>query len=143
MDHRTSEGFPLYMSLHDAGLILSKCQNASQYTIKMFELLIKQTPFKQKDIYALHRELQENAYLPYSESTIKRRMFDLRKDGSIRVLDGNFTKKEDRVFEWTLTPNPPKPKLVPRTKSVFGKNKSHDDKAALRLYTRCWAYLFS
>lgn len=116
---RLESGFPLYMSLSEAYSKIREVKGSQAYTEKLFELFVRDTPFRQQDISELHRGLQESFAIKYSDSTIRRRMYDLRQDGSIVMLDGEFDRPQDRVFQWTKTKAPVKPRPL-KARSVFG-----------------------
>lgn len=123
MTERLENGFPLYMTLATAYPALRETKGAHEYTVRLLELLIKDTPFKLQDISALHQSLKESFSISYSDSTIRRRVYDLRKEGDIILLDGEFDRAQDRVFQWTKTKAPVVPKPLP-SRSVFGHEKT-------------------
>jgi hypothetical protein len=141
---RLPSGFPLYTSIHEAWPLLRQTQGAHGYTVRLFELFVKDTPFKQQDISELHEAIQEVHNTRYTDATIRRRMYDLRKDGSIVLLDGEFSRAQDRVFQWTKTPAPKKTETLP-TRSVFGTENagSRGQDPASHFFSRLLSQVFS
>lgn len=141
---RLESGFPLYMSLREAYPKLRDTKGSQAYTEKLFELFIRDTPFRQQDISELHLALQESFAIKYSDSTIRRRMYDFRVDGSILMLDGEFSRPQDRVFQWTKTKAPERPKPL-KARSVFGNEiagPSNGDPAR-HFFARVFRQVFS
>jgi len=139
-EHKLESGFPLYQGIGESCEELGSARDSTEYTTLLFKTMVRDTPFKQQDISELHQAVQEVMHVRYSESTVRRRMYDFRQDGSIILLDGEFSRQQDRVFQWTKTPGPPKFKLEPR--SVFGQKKAGADPAA-NLFLRVMRKVFS
>lgn len=143
MTNRLKSGFPLYQSLGDACQDLRRADHALTYTEMIFRLLVKDTPFRTRDILEIHAAVQEIIPVRYVASTVRRRIYDLRKDGSIVMVDGDFPNPQDRVYQWTKTPAPLKSKLEP-VRSVFGHEKTGPSRKdpALHFFVRILSETF-
>lgn len=141
---RTLSGFPLYIPLGDAAKKLIQVKGSKEYTKRLLDLLVRDTPFRVQDIREIQEELLD--LIPsYAPNTITRRLYDLRQSGEVQVIDDQSSRAQDHVYQYMSAPLPDE--LPPlRMKDVFGKEKAgipHDRDPATNFFAKLIQKVFS
>lgn len=93
---------PTYISYEEGISDVSGFDECRPYLKEVMRTYVRDTPFKQTDIYDLHERLQdvEGAHIPFERSTVRRELLRMRKEGLIVIFDRYSERKENRVFYW-------------------------------------------
>ena len=115
---------PIYIPIEEGIGQIVNSDNCIDYLESLLSTYIRDTPFRQKDIYDVHfrvREVLGPDAIPYAKGTVSRCLYTLRKEGKISLSEDN-RNKEERFFWWA----PSMPKPVKKVKTNNGP-KTVDD----------------
>jgi hypothetical protein len=96
----TQSKFPLYMSYENAFMHLRSCKTAHDFTEKLLQTLVQDTPWSYSNIREICDELGADFHIPYTWNTIRRRLYEFRRLGEVKVFDDNFSNSSQYLYQW-------------------------------------------
>lgn len=94
--------FPIKTSYEKGLKGINKTKSSRDYVSYILDTYVGDTPFRQKDVYEIHQNLQEikPSRTKYTKNALRKMMGRLRKEGAIEVLDDNPDTREDYLYVW-------------------------------------------
>lgn len=69
-----------------------------EYVHSILKKEIKGSPFKRKEIYEIHEIISQSRGSPYKRESVRRKLWEFKKEGIIEEVDPFFDDSEDTVF---------------------------------------------
>lgn len=92
--------FPLAMSYEDAFPYLEESVSALHFAEVFFQTLIQDSPWRHEDLAEVFNAYVERFPTHYKWSTIRRRLYELRKQNKIRVFDDDDKNPSQHYYRW-------------------------------------------
>lgn len=93
---------PTYVS-YEEGISEISGKTCRDYLKKVFEVYVRDTPFRKSDICQLHEELVDVSnpgQIKFKTTTVSRELLRMQNDGLILLFDGHASNAKDHLYFW-------------------------------------------